>query len=125
MCGSPASRGLPLAVRLPDAAQALLPSNCGRPPAPVQWQYKVPELGEGGEVLPVAGAQGTADYTVRVPVEIEDLEVIRAQAVAHVAHQGLGTQRSGEAVGHVAGDAQGVGDGEGARLDAQQVEFHR
>jgi hypothetical protein len=34
MCGSPASNGLPLRVRLPATAQALLPSNCGMPASP-------------------------------------------------------------------------------------------
>ena len=31
MCGSPARSGLPLDVRLPDTAQALLPSNSAKP----------------------------------------------------------------------------------------------
>ncbi|MCY1341372.1 hypothetical protein D9M69_273150 [compost metagenome] len=89
-------------------------------------QRLLAEAGQPVEVLPVAGGQGRClDHPVRVPVEVEDLQVVAAELVAHVAQHRLGAERGGEAVGHVAGHADGVLDGERAFVDAQQVEFHR
>ena len=34
-------------------------------------QGAVAELGQGGKILPVAGGQGGAEHTLRMPVEIE------------------------------------------------------
>ena len=88
-------------------------------------QRGVAQLGDGIEVLPVAGGQGLAEYTLGVPVEVEDLEVVGAQLIAHMSQQRFGAQGRGEAVGHIAGHAEGVGRGEGARVYAQQVELQR
>ena len=43
-----------------------------------------------------------------MPVEIEDAQVVAAQFVADVGQHRLGAEGGGEAVGHVAGDAQGI-----------------
>ena len=85
------------------------------------------ETGEGAKVLPVAGAQcaGGRQHALRMPVEIEDAQVVAAQFVADVGQHRLGAEGGGEAVGHVAGDAQGVFGGEGTPGYAQQVEFER
>lgn len=85
------------------------------------------ETGEGAEVLPVAGAQcaGGRQHALRMPVEIEDAQVVAAQFVADVGQHRLGAEGGGEAVGHVAGDAQGIFGGEGTPGYAQQIEFER
>ena len=83
------------------------------------------EAGDGVQVLPVTISQRLADHALGLPVQIKDLEVVGAQLVADMGQHRLGAKRGGEAVGHIAGHAQGVGAGEGPWLDAQQVELHR
>ncbi|MCY1397648.1 hypothetical protein D9M71_126580 [compost metagenome] len=83
------------------------------------------EVSQPVEVLPVGAGQGLADHAFRMPVEVEGLQVVGAQLVAHVGQYRLGTEGGGEAVGHVAHHGEGVLDREGALADAQQVELHR
>ena len=83
------------------------------------------EAGQAVEGSPVVAAKALSDGATGVPVEIEDLQVVRAELVAYLGQHRLGAEGGGEAVGHVAGHGHRILEGEGAFLDAQQVEFHR
>ncbi len=129
MCGSPASSGLPLWVRLPATTQALLPSNCGRPLSASACSLRRARalrsfqsaLARGGAALAAVVGQ----HAFGLPVEIEDAEVVGAQLIAHVGQQRFGAKRRGKAVGHVTGDADGVLSGERALGDAQHIKLDR
>ncbi|MNN44367.1 hypothetical protein D3C81_1586540 [compost metagenome] len=90
------------------------------------------EAGEGVEVFPVAGGEDrrrfgvtVGQHTVGLPVEIEDLEVISAELIAHIGQQRLGAKRRRKAVGHIAGDADAVFCRERSFGDAQHVKLDR
>ncbi|MNT71674.1 hypothetical protein D3C72_2101850 [compost metagenome] len=78
------------------------------------------------ETFPVGGSQRRAavQCALGIPAEVKDVQVLGTELIAHVGHCRFGTKRCGEAVGHVAGDAQGVLRGEGPGRDAQHIEFH-
>ena len=88
-------------------------------------QRGVAQLGDGIEVLPVAGSEVLPDHALRVPVEVKGLEVIGAQLIADVRQHWLGAEGGSKAVGHIAGDAEGIGDVERAFFNAQHIELDR
>ena len=87
------------------------------------------QAGQGIEVFPVGGGQGQAvfatfgQHALGLPVEVEDVQVLGAQLIAHVGQQRFGAKGRGEAVGHVAGDAHGVFNSERALGNAQYIEL--
>ena len=88
-------------------------------------QRGVAQFGDGVEVLPVASGEVLADHALWVPIEVKGFEVIGAQLIADVRQHWLGAEGRSEAVGHIAGDAEGVGDVERALFDAQHIELDR
>ncbi|MNH20091.1 hypothetical protein D3C79_798460 [compost metagenome] len=96
------------------------------------WQAVVSQglfaqAGEGIEVFPVGAGQGGAgpvEHALGLPVEIEDVQVLGPQLIAHECQQGFGTKCRSKTVGHVAGDADGVLGRERAFWNAQHIELH-
>ncbi|MCY1396137.1 hypothetical protein D9M71_110980 [compost metagenome] len=87
-------------------------------------QRLMAEAGYGVEVAPVAVDQrGTPKHAVGMPGQVEDIQVAAAQFVADVGEHRFGAEGGGEAVGHVAGDADAVRRSERAPGNAQQIEL--
>ncbi|MCY1309669.1 hypothetical protein D9M70_597860 [compost metagenome] len=87
----------------------------------VVCQRLLAQAGEGVEVLPVGAGEGWHDaagvfrqHAFGLPIEIENVQVLGAQLIAHVRQQRFSTKRRGKTVGHVSGDADGVLRGERA-----------
>ncbi|MNP05675.1 hypothetical protein D3C76_976300 [compost metagenome] len=78
------------------------------------------------QAFPVGSCQRrtAVQRTFRVPVEVEDVQVFAAELVAHVGQCRFRAKGGGKAVGHVAGNAQGILGGERPWRDAQHIEFH-
>ncbi|MNO63145.1 hypothetical protein D3C76_538380 [compost metagenome] len=90
------------------------------------------QAGEGVEVFPVGAGEGgrgiivtVCQHALGLPVEIEDVQVVGTQLIAHVGQQRFGAKRHGKTVGHVTGDADGVLRRERAFVDAQHIELYR
>ncbi len=60
---------------------------------------------------------------MRLPVQVEDFQVVGTQFVTHIGQQRLGTKGSGKTVGHVTAHTQGVFSGERSFGDTQQIEL--
>ncbi|MNH00440.1 hypothetical protein D3C79_596320 [compost metagenome] len=84
----------------------------------------VAEAGEGFKALPVLRRQRGPQRAFRLPVEVENLQVLRPELVADVGQGRLGAERGGKTVGQVAGNAQGIFSGERPGRYAYKVELH-
>jgi len=87
-------------------------------------QGLIAQLRQRPQGFPVTGRQRRGQYTLGLPVEVKNLQVIAAQLVTHIGQQWLCAKGGGKTVGHVPGDADGVFGRKGPWLDAQQVELH-
>ncbi len=87
----------------------------------------VTQLRELIQALPVGVGQCRfrVEHAVRVPVQVEDFQVLRTQLITDVGQQWLGSERRGKAVSQIAGDADRVLWGEPPSGNAQRVELHR
>ena len=78
---------------------------------------------------PVGARQGGAgaggDHTLRMPVQVKHLQVLRPEFVAHIRHGRFGAQGRREAVGQVTGHRHRVLHGKWPLGYAQHVKFER
>ncbi len=79
------------------------------------------------QALPVGVGQCRfrVEHAVRVPVQVEDFQVLRPKLIAHIGQQRLGSERRGKTVSQIAGDADRILCGEAPSGNAQCVELHR